>query len=72
MKNKDASKNNSFKENKAVQLFSSFEEENEATAIVKASLSPQKHIENVTERITKMYADELKKPMDKNLKFKHD
>jgi len=41
MKNKDASKNNSFKENKAVQLFSSFEEENEATAIVKASLSPQ-------------------------------
>lgn len=60
------------KQKYTLTYFSSFEEENEATAIVKASLSPQKHIENVTKRITKMYADELKKPMDKTLKYKHD
>jgi len=27
---------------------------------------------NVTKRIKEMYADELKKPMDKNLKFRNN
>lgn len=58
--------------NYKLTIFTSFEEADEANAKAKASLSPEQHILNVTNRIKEMYADELKKPMDKNLKFRND
>jgi len=59
-------------EYKKPTIFHSFEEADEANAKTKANLSPEQHIMNVTKRIKEMYADELKKPMDKNLKFRND
>jgi hypothetical protein len=53
-------------------FFNSFEAANEADAKEKAALPPEQHLANVTKRIRDMYADELKKPMDKNLKFRND
>lgn len=55
-----------------LKKFDSFEEMNEADAKIKANMSPQQHIANVTERIKEMYKDELKNPMNKELKFKND
>ena len=49
-----------------------FTEPNESDAKAKAELSPQQHLINVTERIQHTYADELRKPMDKTLKFRND
>lgn len=57
---------------KKITAFNSFEEENEANAKAMAAIPPEQHIMNVTKRIKEMYADELKKPMDKNLKFRND
>ncbi|MGN6801669.1 MAG: hypothetical protein ACTHJN_07180 [Ginsengibacter sp.] len=57
---------------RAIKSFSSFEEANEDDAKAKARLSPEQHLANVTKRIKEMYADELKKPMDKTLKFRND
>lgn len=54
-----------------IKIFSSFEEANEDDAKAKAKLSPQQHLRNVTERIKVMYAEELKQPMDKTLKFRN-
>lgn len=56
--------------NKKITFFNSFEEANEADAKARALLTPLQHLQNVTERIKMMYAEELKKPMDKTLKFK--
>ncbi len=56
----------------AFTKFSSFEEANEEDAKVKANISPQQHLINVTQRIKEMYADELITPMDKTLKFRDD
>lgn len=55
-----------------IQTFSSYEEANEATAKEKAGIPPEQHLANTTERIKSMYADELKTPMDKTLKFRND
>ncbi|MBS1736627.1 MAG: hypothetical protein JSS98_08520 [Bacteroidetes bacterium] len=57
---------------KKLKTFDSFNEASEADAKAKANLSPEQHILNVTQRIKEMYAEELKKPMDKNLKFRND
>ncbi|MBS1731359.1 MAG: hypothetical protein JSS67_11400 [Bacteroidetes bacterium] len=57
---------------KKLKTFDSFNEASEAEAKAKANLSPEQHILNVTQRIKGMYAEELKKPMDKNLKFRND
>lgn len=55
-----------------IQTYTSFEEMNEADAKERANISPEQHLINTTQRIKKMYADELKTPMDKTLKFKND
>ncbi|MFT4018303.1 MAG: HNH endonuclease domain-containing protein [Agriterribacter sp.] len=55
-----------------IKTFDSFEDAAEADAKAKASLPPEQHIANVTKRLKEIYADELKKPMDKNLKFRND
>ncbi len=55
---------------KTLKTFHSFEEMNEADARDKANLSPIEHLKNVTSLIEKLYADELKKPMDKKIKFR--
>jgi len=54
----------------AFKKFSSFEEANEEDAKEKANVSPEEHLMTVTKRIKEMYADELKTPMDKTLKFR--
>ncbi len=58
--------------NRTLKTFDSFEDAAEADAKVKANLPPEQHIANVTKRMNEMYADELKKPMDKTLKFRND
>lgn len=57
---------------KKLTTFDSFNDASEADAKAKANLSPEQHILNVTRRIKEIYAEELKKPMDKNLKFRND
>ena len=52
--------------------FSSFSEMNEADAKERANISPEQHLINTTQRIKEMYADELKAPMDKTLKFRQN
>lgn len=54
----------------SLQKFNSFEEMNEATAKVMAQLSGEEHLQNATELIKRIYSDELKKPMDKKIKFR--
>lgn len=53
-----------------LKSFGSFEEMNEADAKVMAQLSGEEHVRNATELIIKIYAEELKRPMDKKLKFR--
>ncbi len=53
-----------------LKAFSSFEEADEENARAMAYLSPEEHLKNVRERIQKIYEDELKKPMDKKIKFR--
>lgn len=53
-----------------LKTFSSFEKSEEENARAMARLSPEEHLKNVTERIQKMYEDELKQPMDKKIKFR--
>ena len=48
----------------------SFEDMNEANAKAMALLSGEEHLQNATELIKRIYADDLKKPMDKQIKFK--
>ncbi|MBX2920754.1 MAG: hypothetical protein KF746_01080 [Chitinophagaceae bacterium] len=57
---------------RTLKTFNTFEGAAEADAKAKANLPPEQHIANVTQRIKEIYADELKKPMDKNLKFRND
>lgn len=52
-----------------LQTFNSFEEANEADAKSMAALSPEQHLQNATTMIRKIYAEQLSKPMNKNLKF---
>jgi hypothetical protein len=53
-----------------LKKFDSFEEMNEADAKEMAALSPQEHLQNVYLLTTKIFAEELKKTMDKKIKFK--
>jgi len=55
---------------KKIKTFSSFNEADEENAKSMAQLSPEEHFKNVTERIQKIYINELKKPMSKKLKFR--
>ena len=48
----------------------SFEDMNEATAKAMAQLSGEEHLQNATELIKRIYAEDLKKTMDKQIKFK--
>lgn len=57
---------------KAITTFNSFEEMNESDAEARAHISPEQHLINTTLMIKGIYADELKTPMDKALKFKED
>ncbi len=54
------------------RIFNSFEEANDADAKAKANTSPEQHLINVTQRIKRTYADELKTPMNKTLKFRNN
>lgn len=54
-----------------LKTFASFEEADEENAKFMAGLSPREHLLNATERIKRIYQEELKKPMDKKLKFRH-
>lgn len=53
-----------------VRTFNSFEEANEADAKEVAAISPEIHLQNSTLLTERVFAEELKKPMDKTLKFK--
>lgn len=53
-----------------LKQFSSFEEMNEADAKEMALIGPIEHLKNTVIRIKNMYAEELKKPMNKKIKFK--
>ena len=55
-----------------INTFTSFEDAEEAMAKEKANTSPEQHIINTTERIKEIYKEELKTPMDKNIKFRND
>ena len=55
---------------RTLSTFSSFEGANEADAQAMAQLSPEEYLKNATERIQKIFEDELKKPMDKKIKFR--
>jgi len=58
-----------YKKNR-LRTFSSFEEANEADAKDMALLMPEQHLKNVTDLIKRIYEEELKKPMDKKIRFK--
>ena len=55
---------------KSISTFTSFEEMNEAEAKVMASISAINHLQNATTLIKKIYAEELKNPMNKKIIFK--
>jgi len=54
-------------EKRAIATFSSFEEMNEAVAKEMANISPMIHLQNATMLIKKVYAEQLKQPMNKTL-----
>lgn len=54
----------------SLQKFNSFEAMNEADAQSAANTQPLDHLRNTTELIKKIYAEELKDPLDKKIKFK--
>lgn len=53
-----------------VRFFATPEEANEADAKENATISPETHLRNASVRAMKIFSDELKKPMDKKIKFK--
>ena len=53
-----------------VATFGTNEDMNEADAMEMAALSPTEHIQNATELTRKLYSEELKKPMNKRLRFR--
>lgn len=60
----------SFKKKQHIKFFTSFNEMNEADAKEMALLTPQEHLQNAVFLIKKIFAEELKKPMNKRIKFK--
>jgi hypothetical protein len=57
------------KNKNTIQSFTSFEDMNEVDAKKMANISATEHLQNATLLIKKVYAEQLKKPMNKNLKF---
>lgn len=53
----------------SIRTFSSFKEMNEADAKEMAAIPPEEHLRNATHVISQIHADELKRPMNKKLKF---
>jgi len=56
----------------SLKKFGTFEDATESDAKMKASITPEQHLSNVTKRIIEIYANELKKPMNKNIHFRND
>lgn len=54
---------------KSIQPFTTFNDMNEADAKEMANITGVQHLQNVTSLIKKLYAVELKKPMNKKLNF---
>jgi hypothetical protein len=52
---------------RSITTFTSFEEMNEAEAKAIANISPIVHLQNATMLIRKVYAEQLKQPMNKTL-----
>ena len=52
---------------RSITTFSSFEDMNEAEAKEMANISPIIHLQNATMLIQKVYAEQLKQPMNKTL-----
>ncbi len=59
-----------YQKKQQLRLFTSFEDANEADAEEMAALSPENHLQNVTMLTERVFAEELKIPMNKTLKFK--
>lgn len=55
---------------KILNVYNSFKEMNEADAKEMAGLSPAEHLQNTTNLTKKLFAEELKKPMNKKLRFR--
>lgn len=52
---------------RSITTFTSFEEMNESEAEAMANISPIVHLQNATMLIRKVYAEQLKQPMNKTL-----
>ena len=72
MKNEDESNEPEATYKKKIIFFTSLEEANESDARARAETSSAQHLANATQMIKAMYAEELKKPMDKTLHFRKD
>ena len=59
-----------FQTKQHIKFFTSFVEMNEADAKEMAALPPKEHLQNAVFLTRKIFAEELKKPMDKKIKFK--
>ena len=59
----------SFPKKQQIKFFTSFEAMNEADAKEMAALSPKEHLQNAVLLTRQIFAEELKKPMDKKIKF---
>ena len=66
--NKNLNKSKSFNKMQ-IKFFTSFEAMNEADAKEMATLSPKEHLQNAVFLTRQIFAEELKKPMDKKIKF---
>jgi len=54
---------------RSITISTSFDEMNEAEAKAMADISPITHLQNATMLIKKVYAEQLKQPMDKTLRL---
>lgn len=57
-------------QNQQIKTFSTFEEMNEADAQEMAGISSVQHLQNATLLVKKFFSEELKKPMDKRIRYK--
>lgn len=55
---------------KTLKKFDSFSEMDEADAKEMAALTPKEHLQNTTFLIRQIFADDLRKPMNKKVKFR--
>lgn len=54
----------------SMRAFGTHEEMNEVNAKEMATLSPAEHLQNATDLTKKLFAEELRKPMDKKIRFR--